>query len=245
MAEAVSERYKEALRLGHVAVAKGRPREAVEHYEEAGRLAGARPLPFVRMGSIYLQMRQPREANVAFDEALRRAPDDLEALRGKAVALEAAGETAQATAIARRAGDLEAASEAGLAAQRARVEAAHGNERHIDAAFRALEAGDLRVAVGAYMAAAHGYFGQQAYDAAFDAIMRALQLEPGAIPIHMAMAEMYLLRGWKALGVERLLLLEHRLSIEAEPSARNALGQLAARHRAIDPEVDRIAAAHA
>jgi tetratricopeptide (TPR) repeat protein len=245
MAEAVSERYKEALRLGHVAVAKGRPREAVEHYEAAGRLAGARPLAFVRMGSIYLQMRQPREANEAFDEALRRAPDDLESLRGKAEALEATGETAQATAVAQRGRELEAASDAGMAAQRARVEAAHGNERHIDAALHALEAGDRPVAVGAYMTAAQGYFGQQAYDAAFDAVMRALQLEPGAIPIHMAMADMYLQRGWKALGVERLLLLEHRLSIEAEPGAKNALGQLAARHRAIDPEIDRIAGTYA
>ena len=245
MAEAVSERYKEALRLGHVAVAKGRPREAVEHYEEAGALAGARPLPFVRMGSIFLQMRQPREANAAFDEALRRAPDDVDAIRGKAEALEAAGETAQATVLARRAGELEASSEAGMAEQRARTAAAQGNEQHIEVALRANAAGDRPVAIGAYMTAAHGYFGQQAYDAAFDAVLRALAIDPGSVPIHMAMADMYLLRGWKALGVERLLLLEHRLTIDAAPGAKNALGQLAARHRAVDPEIDRIAGAYA
>lgn len=196
MAEAVSERYKEALRLGHVAVAKGRPREAVEHYQQASRLAVDRPLPYVRMGFIYLQMRQPREAIAAYDEAVRRAPDDLEALRGKAQALEAAGETAQATTLARRASDLEALSEAGVAKQRARAAAARGNEQHIDVAIRASAAGDRPVAIG-------------------------------AIPIHMAMADMYLVRGWKARGLERLLLLEHRLSIEAEPGAKNALGQLA------------------
>ena len=75
--------------------------------------------------------------------------------------------------------------------------------------------------------------------------MRAVQLEPGAVPIHMVMADMYLQRGWKVLGVERLLLLEHRLSIEAEPGAKNALGQLAAKHRAVDPEIDRIAGTYA
>ena len=54
----ISDRYKEALRRGHVAVLQGRPREAIAHYEEAGRLAGHRPLPWVSMGSVYLQMRR-------------------------------------------------------------------------------------------------------------------------------------------------------------------------------------------
>ena len=245
MAEAVSERYKEALRLGHVAVAKGRPNEAVEHYAEAGRLADGRPLPFVRMGSIYLQMRRSREANAAFDEALRRAPNDIDSLRGKVQALEAAGETAEASALVRRVNELEASSEASQAKQQARAAAAQGNEQHINVALKAGVAGDRPLAVGAYMAAARGYFGQHAYDAAFDAIMRALDLEPGAIPIHMAMADMYLSRGWKTLGLQRLLLLEHRLTIDAERDAQNALGQLAARHRTVDSEIDRIAAAYA
>ena len=58
--------YREALRRGHVAVLRGRPREAIDHYQEAGRLAGRRPLPYSAMASVYLQMRQPREAIDAF-----------------------------------------------------------------------------------------------------------------------------------------------------------------------------------
>ena len=54
--------------------------EAVGHYQEAGRLAGHRPLPFVSMGSVFLSMRRPADAIAAFDEALRSIPWDLSAL---------------------------------------------------------------------------------------------------------------------------------------------------------------------
>ena len=77
MMEQGSVRYREALRRGHVAVARGRPRESIAHYEEAARLAERRALPFVSMGSVYLQMHQPREAIRAFDDALERAPGDI------------------------------------------------------------------------------------------------------------------------------------------------------------------------
>ena len=66
MSDPVSARYKEALQRGHVAVVKGRPHDAVGHYEEAGRLAPDRPLPYARMGQVYLRMEQSREALKAF-----------------------------------------------------------------------------------------------------------------------------------------------------------------------------------
>ena len=116
----ISDRYKEALRRGHVAVVQGRPREAVAHYEEAGRLAGHRPLPWVSMGSVYLSMRRPAEAIAAFDEALRRAPGDVSALRGKAEALAAAGRRDEANAVMRRASELEAMEHAGRRMARGR-----------------------------------------------------------------------------------------------------------------------------
>ena len=77
MSDPVSTRYKDALRRGHVAVVRGRPREAISHYEQAGELVTDRPLPFVSMGNVYLQMREPKEALKAFDEALERAPSDV------------------------------------------------------------------------------------------------------------------------------------------------------------------------
>ena len=105
--------FLQPLQRGHVAVVRGRPREAVEHYREAGTLAPDRPLPFVRMGEVLLQMEQPREAVRAFDEALARAPSDTVALRGKAAALAAEGKPAEARAIAARAVELEAMERAG------------------------------------------------------------------------------------------------------------------------------------
>ena len=67
MDEPVSRRYKDALRDGHRAVVKGRPREAIGHYQEAAELVADRPLPLVAIGNIYLQLQQPREALEAFD----------------------------------------------------------------------------------------------------------------------------------------------------------------------------------
>lgn len=245
MTDAVSERYKEALRLGHVAVVKGRPREAVKHYEEAGRLAGDRPLPFVSMGSVYLQMRQPRDAIAAYDEALRRAPADLEAMRGMAKALEADGRTREASELARRAGEQEARQRADRQAERARSVAELGLERHVTEAVLASRAGDRALAVQAFLAAARGYFEQDAHAAAFDAALRALEVDPGALDVHLAMADMYFRRGWNALAIQRLLLLERRLRIEPDPGARDALGRVAARYRELDPEMERIAGSHA
>ena len=51
--------------------AGGHRTEAVKHYEEAASLAEQRPLPYIAVGSIYLQMEQPREAVRAFDLALK------------------------------------------------------------------------------------------------------------------------------------------------------------------------------
>lgn len=244
MAEAVSERYKEALRLGHVAVAKGRPREAVAHYEQAGRLAGARPLPFISMGSVLLRMRQPAEAIAAYDEALRRAPDDIEALRGKARALEAAGETAEATRLLARADAIERPA-ASSPEPRPAPPPLTGPEQHAAVALQAAAAGDRPIAIMAWLNAARAYDAAGASAAALDAALRAVEIDPGAIGTHLAMADMYLRRGWNELAVERILLIERRLAIEPEPGAAGALGQLAGRHRDVDPELDRIATAHA
>ena len=207
MSDAVSSRYKEALRSGHTAVVKGRPREAVEHYEEAGRLAGERPLPFISMGSVYLQMRKPQDALRAYDEALRRVPDDLDALRGKAQALEADGKRQDAQMVVARAAEIEARMRAGERADAAANERVRSLESHIAAGISARIAGDPGRAVAAFLAAANGYAQQNQFSAAIEACFRALELRPGAIDVHLAMAGMYLRRGWRAHGVQRMLFL--------------------------------------
>jgi Tfp pilus assembly protein PilF len=118
-------------------------------------------------------------------------------------------------------------------------------ERHFAVAVGARQAGDDTVAVQAFMAAALGYLEQGAHGAAFDAMMRALAVDPGALNVHLVMADVYLRRGWKELGVQRLLLIEHSLQLDADPGALRALAEVSGRHRGLDPRIDRLAATHA
>jgi tetratricopeptide (TPR) repeat protein len=242
MTDPISTRYKEALRRGHVAVVKGRPREAVEHYAEAGKLAEQRPLPFVSMGSVYLQMRQPREALLAFDEALRRAPGDLDAMRGKAQALEADGKEVEASALRSRAAELEAMERAGHRTAPEVDPRTLELERHVDAAAAARAAGDLETACAGYLAAANGYSAANDFDAALDACLRALEAHPGNIDVHFTMAVMYLRLGWVDHGVQRVTLIERRLDVDDDPRRRAALQALARDHQALSPELERLAA---
>ena len=242
MTDPVSSQYKEALRRGHMAVVKGRPREAVEHYAEAGRLAGQRPLPFTSMGSVYLQMRKPAEALRAYDEALRRAPNDLDALRGRARALAADGKKQEALAEMQRADQVESMLRAGQQAATAVDVRASELERLVSEGARARRAGDLEAAVAAYLAAARGFEQQNSFDAAIDASFRALEARPGDMDVHLLMTGMYLRRGWTAHAVERAHFLDKRLRIDEEPQRRAALTALARDHRGIDPELDRLAA---
>lgn len=236
------ERYKEALRRGHLAVVKGRPREAIEHYREAGSLAGERPLPFVAMGNVLLQMRQPKEAAIAFDEALSRASGDIEALRGKAMALDAEGRRDEAAKLMRRATELEAMAQAGRATPRQTDEQREAIERRFREAMSAAREGDPGRAVVAYMAVAEGYASRNMFDAALDSCMRAVETIPAAIDVHLLMARLYLRRGWRELGVQRVLLLDRRLSIDADPRRRAALRALARDHHDLDPALERVAA---
>jgi tetratricopeptide (TPR) repeat protein len=236
--------YREALRRGHVAVLRGRPKEAIDHYQEAGRLAGSRPLPYSAMASVYLQMRQPREAIDAFDEALRRAPNDVSALRGKASAMEAEGRSSEAAALARRADEVEGMARAGRAG-RVSDEEQRALEGRVAEGDRARAAGDLDRATAAYHAAALGYARSDQTVPALDSCLRALEANPGAIDVHFTMARLYLGAGWTDLGVQRLLLIDHRLDVDADPRRRAAVRALARDHRALSPELEELAAAPA
>ena len=87
MTEALFDRYREALRAGHVAVLRGRLEAAAAWYREAAALANDRPVPRTALGSVELRLGQPDQALASFDAALAIAPADDAALMGRAQAL--------------------------------------------------------------------------------------------------------------------------------------------------------------
>jgi tetratricopeptide (TPR) repeat protein len=106
--DAVFDRYKQALKAGHVAVLRGRLEQALERYEEAARLADSRPLPYSSMAGVLLRLGRLDEAIAAYDQALRRAPADEAALSGRSEALLASGRRNEAAATLDELADLQA-----------------------------------------------------------------------------------------------------------------------------------------
>ena len=120
------ERYKDALRRGHVAALRGRNDAAVDAYGEAASIAPDRALPHASVGGILVKMNRLDEATAAYERALALAPRDEGALRGLsdvqvrtgrrleaaatldrlADTLDTAGRLADATDAARRALEL-------------------------------------------------------------------------------------------------------------------------------------------
>ncbi len=243
MTDPVSMRYKDALQRGHVAVVRGRPREAIGHYREAGELAPERPLPYVRMGEVFLEMREAREAVAAFDEALRRAPTDPIALHGKAAAMAAVGQRDEARALHARAAELEVAEQASHVGRRRVDPRLAEMERHVVNGASARRARELGIAAAAYLTAANGYTAVGQLDAAIDACLSGLAAQPGNIDIHFVMTMLYLRQGWIDLGVQRARLIEQRLDIDDDKLRRNALSALARDFRTRSPELERLAAA--
>ena len=92
----VYERYRDALQRGHRARRLGRPNAALLAYAEAAAAAPDRAVPYVAMGAIHLAAGRGRKALEAYDAALRRAPRDDVALRGRADALALEGRWAAA-----------------------------------------------------------------------------------------------------------------------------------------------------
>lgn len=96
MSQALYERYKEALRRGHVAAEAGDTATALAAYEEAAGLAPDRALPRIAIGLIHGRAGRSAEALAALEAALERAPADEAALRARADLLEAAARRAEA-----------------------------------------------------------------------------------------------------------------------------------------------------
>lgn len=96
MTDDLYERYKEALRVGHVAVLRGAPQDAIAAYRAAAAIAPSRALPHTSLGGVLLRMGHLEEALVEYAAAVARAPHDEGALLGQAEALTTAGQPVDA-----------------------------------------------------------------------------------------------------------------------------------------------------
>jgi tetratricopeptide (TPR) repeat protein len=85
--DALYERYKDALRRGHVAALQGRLTDALTAYAEAASIAPERATPHTSAGTALLRGRRPEDALAQFAVALRLAAGDEAALLGRADAL--------------------------------------------------------------------------------------------------------------------------------------------------------------
>ena len=91
MTEDLYERYKEALRSGHVAVLRGALDDAIRMYVAAAGIAPSRALPHTSLGGVYMRLSRLDEALTEYAAAVARSPHDEGALLGQADALATAG----------------------------------------------------------------------------------------------------------------------------------------------------------
>ncbi len=94
--EALYERYKEALKRGHVASLRGRVDEALVAYAEAARIAPERSTPHTSAGTALMRRKRPADALRHYEVAVRIGPRDEAALLGRAQALSALERRAEA-----------------------------------------------------------------------------------------------------------------------------------------------------
>jgi len=123
MTETLFERYKEALRAGHVAVLRGRLDDAAVAYRDAISITADRAVPRTALGGVQLRLGDPAGALETFDGALALDPDDDASLGGRAQALVVLRRTAEAAVVYDHLADVRAARgrvrDAGEAARRA------------------------------------------------------------------------------------------------------------------------------
>jgi Tfp pilus assembly protein PilF len=110
MTDDLYERYKEALRVGHVAVLRGSLNAAVDAYRAAADLAPSRALPHTSLGGVLLRLGRLEEALVEYASAVARAPRDEGALLGQAEALSVAGQRVDAAAALDQVAEIQADS---------------------------------------------------------------------------------------------------------------------------------------
>lgn len=308
MSEALYERYKDALRRGHMAALRERPEEALGAYREAIDIAPDRALPYASLGSVLARLGRSVEALVAFDHALERAPADETALRGRAAVLVAANHRAEAAeSLDRLAAILDGQGRLADACDTARegLELAESRDRrrHVETFARRLRSegrdaastaalgralgilrepaskpravpvsaeatppdvdgaagetavplttgssrpiaagpvqADLMAAVEAAMdgadvdvvrtrtlAASAAQRDAGLLEAALDTCYMALEVVPADPVIHLALAALYLDRGWRVSAVDKIILLGRLADLTDDDATRESLAAL-------------------
>jgi Tetratricopeptide repeat len=166
------ERYKDALRRGHVASLRGRLESAVGAYSEAAQIAPDRALPHAAIGGILVKMNRPAEAIQSYGRALKLAPRDEAALRGQADLLAAAGRRVEAAELLDRLADV--------------LDGSNRLADASDAARRALELAESRQRrrqVEAYATRLKASAGDEAAAAALARVLRVLEPPIAAAPV--------------------------------------------------------------
>ena len=231
MSEAVYERYKEALRRGHVASLRGRDDEAIEAYTEAASIAPERAVPHVSLGAVLLRTGRADEARTAFEAALERAADDEAAIEGRRQALTALGMPPDKPLHPEPEPEAQPAEPDPPAAlpgdgMRLALEA----EAHLDRGDGP-RARELWLAA----AAAHRVLGEG--DAALDACYLALGTAPDDVELHVVLADLYLDRGWRAVAREKLALLARIVELDQDASGRDEVCRLVTERLRDDAEL--------
>lgn len=110
MTDDLYERYKEALRIGHVAVLRGALDDAVEAYRAAAVIAPSRALPHTSLAGALLRLGHLEEALIEYATAVSRSPHDEGALLGQAEALTVAGQRVDAAVALDHVSEIQEAS---------------------------------------------------------------------------------------------------------------------------------------
>lgn len=110
MTQDLYERYKEALRSGHVAVLRGSLEEALRMYTLAAEIAPSRALPHTSLGGVYMRVNRLEEALTEYAAAVARSPHDEGALLGQADALATVGRPRDAAAALDHVAEIQEAS---------------------------------------------------------------------------------------------------------------------------------------
>jgi tetratricopeptide (TPR) repeat protein len=317
MSDALYERYKDALRRGHVAALRGRPEEALGAYREAVALAPDRALPYASLAGVLAKSARYDEAVAAYDDALARAPRDEAALRGRADALVAAGRPVDAAetldrlsrlldedgrlaeacdtarealelaesrdrrtdveAFARRlrseGRDMESTLALGRAlevlrepASRPRTATTGGadvtaegsdaqalgtstptapsvraprsdREDLLVAAEAAIDGGDLDAVRSTALAASAAQRRDGLLEAALDTCYLALAIAPSDPAIHLALAGLYLDRGWRVSAVDKIILLGRLADLTDDEATHDRLAMLVAERLSDEPRL--------
>jgi tetratricopeptide (TPR) repeat protein len=287
MSDALYERYKDALRRGHVAAVRDRLDAALVAYSEAAEIAPERALPHASLAAILVKLGRREEALAAYGRAIDRAPLDEVALSGRAEVLATVGRRVDA------ADDLDALAEsqeasgrlteaADTALRALQLAESKARRRHVEALARTLrevpgqelaataleralgvtepafadvdeappdlepqppppdgavltaeaedllDAGDTDGARAQLILAAQAHYANGRISAALDACYLALGIAPFEFEVHLLLAELYLVQGWRSPAADKLVLLGRLADLAEDDDGRRRICSLAA-----------------